>query len=277
MNAIGIVQGRLSPPIGECIQAFPIQTWREEFEKAAIVGLDCIEWIYELNGSALNPITSSEGIREVRTLSEKSGVSVRSLCADYLMDQPLLRVADADVLHSSQTVVWLLGQCSLASIQHLVIPFVGLNAIWTEEEAEQAVEQIKGWLLVAEKFNVEMHLETSLDPCQFRQLLEAIAHPLVKVTYDIGNSLQFGFTVSEEFDSYGYRIGSVHVKDSKRRGTTVRLGTGDANFEYCFRRLAKIGYQGDYILQAARVPGMDEVALAREYVDFVHSQLPTGE
>ena len=270
------MQGRLSPPLGGRIQSFPVQSWREEFEKGAIVGIDCIEWIYELNASSLNPISSSEGIREMLALSGKSGVSVRSLCADYLLDQPLLRVGNTDLLRSSQTVVWLLGQCHLAGINRFVVPFVGRNAILSEGEAEWVVEEIGRWLPVAEKFEVEIHLETSLDPHRFRKLLESIAHPLIKVTYDIGNSLQFGFCAAEEFDAYGRQIGSVHVKDSKRRGITVQLGTGDADFKYCFHRLAEIGYQGNYILQGARVPGMDEVSLAREYVDFVSSQMPTG-
>ena len=48
MNKIGIMQGRLSPPIDGRIQAFPINDWESEFEKASKIGFDCIEWIFDM-------------------------------------------------------------------------------------------------------------------------------------------------------------------------------------------------------------------------------------
>ncbi len=273
MNAIGITLGRLSPPIEERIQAFPRQTWPEEFERASLAELDCIEWIYDLKGADLNPIASKEGIREILVLSEKFCMAVRSLCVDYLMERPLLGVTQTDAIRSSETVMWLLKQCHLAGIQRLVVPFLGSNAIYTEPQIVQVAQQIAGWLPLAEKLGMEIHLETSLDPARFKQLLDTIAHPMVKVTYDVGNSVHFGFVASEEFDAYGMSIGSVHVKDSKLHGTTVPLGTGDADFKYCFQYIAAIGYQGDYILQAARVPDLDEVELAKRHRAFVCSYL----
>lgn len=47
MNNIGIMQGRLSKPIGNKIQAFPWGIWEEEFKKAADIGFDEIEFIFE--------------------------------------------------------------------------------------------------------------------------------------------------------------------------------------------------------------------------------------
>lgn len=273
MSAIGIMEGRLSPPVDGRIQAFPIRTWRKEFESARTAGFDCIEWIYDLGGAAENPIASAAGIREMLELSKKVGVGVRSLCADYLMERPMIRVSDANTKESSEVVLWLLAQCHRAAIQRLVLPFVGANAIETQAEIAEVSLRIAELLRFAEKFNVEIHLETSLVPSSYRLLLDTVSHPMVKVTYDIGNSLQFGFAASEEFGAYGRRIGSVHVKDAKRHGTTVRLGRGDADFGYCFRYLASIGYEGDYILQGARVPGVNEVELAEEYCTFVRSHL----
>ena len=44
---IGIMQGRLSEPQGEKIQAFPITSWQQEFKKASSCGFDVIEWIFD--------------------------------------------------------------------------------------------------------------------------------------------------------------------------------------------------------------------------------------
>jgi hexulose-6-phosphate isomerase len=273
MNAIGIVQGRLSPPVDGRIQAFPCKTWREEFEKARVVGFDCIEWIYELQGAADNPIATAEGIAEMRGLAARTGVSVRSLCADALMDCPVVRVDEAEARRSSDMVWWLLEQSRRAGIQRLVLPFVGPNAIDPQTGLEAIAPRIQHWAGAAERLGVEIHLETALDPAASARLLAAVSHPTVKITYDIGNSLQFGFVAAEELAAYGPDIGSVHVKDSTRRGPTARLGTGDADFSYCFGVLASLGYRGDYVIQGARVDGLDEIELAREYYSFVRARL----
>ena len=47
MREIGIMQGRLLPPINGHIQAFPENRWREEFAIARECGLGFIEWIFE--------------------------------------------------------------------------------------------------------------------------------------------------------------------------------------------------------------------------------------
>jgi L-ribulose-5-phosphate 3-epimerase len=78
------------------------------------------------------------------------------------------------------------------------------------------------------------------------------------VNYDSGNSASLGYQVKSEFASYGNRIGSVHIKDRKLGGTTVPLGTGNADLQSVFRGLADLNYRGDYVLQIARSESGDE-------------------
>ena len=59
---VGIMQGRLVPPIGDQIQAFPAERWREEFPAAHAAGLDSIEWIYDAEKDAMNPLVNDDGI-----------------------------------------------------------------------------------------------------------------------------------------------------------------------------------------------------------------------
>ena len=72
---------------------------------------------------------------------------------------------------------------------------------------------------------------------------------------------------------YGSRIGSVHVKDRVRGGTTVPLGTGDADFPAFFSGLAQLGYGGDVILQVARGESGREVEWAQQNAAFVRLAL----
>jgi L-ribulose-5-phosphate 3-epimerase len=53
----------------------------------------------------------------------------------------------------------------------------------------------------------------------------------------------------------------------------VPLGKGDADLTMVFDRLHEVGYQGDYVLQAARGEPGAEVALARSNVAFVNEEL----
>jgi hexulose-6-phosphate isomerase len=119
------------------------------------------------------------------------------------------------------------------------------------------------------RLGVELHLETSLPPERFRELLARLDPQAVKVNYDIGNSAALGYDPDAEFAAYGERIGSVHVKDRMLHGSTVPLGHGHADFSACFSALRRIGYQGDFILQVARDKTGQEVSWARDNRQFV--------
>ena len=44
---LGIMQGRLVPPIDGKLQAFPTNGWNTELELCRGLGVECIEWIYD--------------------------------------------------------------------------------------------------------------------------------------------------------------------------------------------------------------------------------------
>ena len=52
-NKIGIMSGRLSSPIDNNIQQFPLNSWKNEFVKANELGFDSIEWIYDINENCM--------------------------------------------------------------------------------------------------------------------------------------------------------------------------------------------------------------------------------
>jgi hexulose-6-phosphate isomerase len=273
---IGIMQGRLVPPVGDRIQAFPGERWADEFPLAAAAGLGCIEWIYDLGGKAVNPLTSSEGLARLGALAVRHGVAVRSVCADYFMDRPLIRATDAERAERLEELEWLLGQCRQAGITRVVLPFVDPSAIRTPDEAEQAHAALRHVLPTAERCGVELHLETALDPEAFRTFLKALPHPLIKVNYDSGNSASLGYRARDEFRAYGERIGSVHIKDRVRGGGTVPLGTGDTDLDEVFAGLREVGYGGDFILQVARGEAGAELAWARQNRAFVERHWGTA-
>jgi L-ribulose-5-phosphate 3-epimerase len=269
MTNIGIMQGRLVPPTDNRIQCFPRERWADEFELAARAGLDCIEWIYDLYGADVNPLATEAGVEKLKELSERHKVGILSVCADYFMDKPLVRATPDELDERLKTLYWLLGQGHRIGINRMVIPFVDASRIDTQEEFDGVVALLKRALVEAAKTGIEIHLETSLNPARFAELLGRLPHPLLKANYDSGNSSSLGYAPRDEFAAYGDRVGSVHIKDRLLGASTVPLGTGDADFTALAESLKKVAYQGDFILQVARGTSGDEVAWAKQNRAFV--------
>ena len=269
MTHIGIMQGRLVPPMDNRIQCFPRERWADEFALASQAGLDCIEWIYDLYGADINPLATDAGVKKIKDLSQQHEVKVLSICADYFMDKPLVRASQAELDDRLNTFYWLLERGRLIGINRMVIPFVDASRIDTQAEFDGVVLLLKRILREVGKTGIEIHLETSLNPVRFAELLAQIPHPLLKANYDSGNSSSFGYDPREEFTAYGDRVGSVHIKDRLQGASTVPLGRGDADFPALAESLRKVAYVGDFILQVARGTSGDEVAWARQNRDFV--------
>jgi hexulose-6-phosphate isomerase len=276
MSYIAIMQGRLVPPEGGHFQSFPRVRWRDEFALAAQVGLNAIEWIFDVYGEDVNPLTSDDGVAEIQALSEKTGTAVRSLCADYFMDRPFLRTTQAEQDELIKKMEWLLSRCRMVGIGRVVIPFVDKSRIENEDEKHQTLSILRTLLPAAVENNVELHLETSLAPQPFASLLGECPHPLLRANYDSGNSSSLGYQVSEELGAYGDRIGSVHIKDRRLGGGTVPLGTGDADLPALFRELTAQHYRGDYVLQIARSDPGQELPWIAQNRAWVTSQIETA-
>ena len=263
---IGIMQGRLLPKINGRFQCFPADQWRDEFPLAQAVGLDLIEWIYEVYGSERNPLSTDEGIAELKGLSVKHGIAVRSLCADYFMDRPLL----ANTEEGLKKLSWLLDRCHQAEIKRIILPFVDASRLADGEAESAIVDLLLRAAPEAGRLGVELHLETDLSPSRFANLIARLPEDIFRVNYDSGNSASHGYKVTEEFSTYGKRVGSLHIKDRMLGGGTVPLGTGNADFPALRAALESIGYCDDVVLQVARGQEGGEVewiAKNRQYVE----------
>lgn len=274
--AIGVMQGRLSPPEDGRHQCFPRTRWRDEFPLAALAGLAAIEWIWDAQGADVNPLARDDGVREIRTLSERHGVPVRSVCADYFMTFPMVRASVEDLAGRRAEFAWLINRCSLAGIGRIVLPVLDASRIETAEDQDNLIAALNFVLPVAERVGVGLHLETSLAPGPFAALLAELPHPLVKVNYDSGNSASLGYRPADEFRAYGSRMGSIHIKDRIRGGATVPLGSGNADFAALARLLREARFSGDFVLEAARGEPGDEVAWCRANREFAETKIVGG-
>ncbi|ABF41849.1 Xylose isomerase-like TIM barrel [Candidatus Koribacter versatilis Ellin345] len=275
MSKLGIMQGRLVPPEPGRFQSFPRARWADEFANAAAVPIDYIEWIVDHYGDDVNPLRAEKGIEHLQRLMDSTGVAIRAICADYFMDFPFVRCTAQERAERLAQLQQILKNGRKVGVLRVVIPFVDISAIKTDDDFRDVVNAMRSALPYAEETGLELHLETSLGPADFKRLLDELPHPLLKANYDSGNSSSLGYNPADEFGAYGDRVGSVHIKDRVKGGSTVPLGTGDADFPTLFRELERVRYAGDFTLQVARGEPDNEVEWTKSNVAFVRKYLNT--
>ena len=169
----------------------------------------------------------------------------------------------------------LIGLGAELGVQRILIPFLGDSEIKDETQKLEIISNLKTCLKTAEKYNVELALETSLPAEELRKFIFQFKSPLVKIYYDTGNCTTFvGQKVPEEIRLLGKLITGLHIKDRKFQNTTSYvLGKGEAKFTDIFQVLKEIGFRGPFILEAARDLNTDDIALNKSYLEFIKNHL----
>jgi len=269
-NEIGIMQGRLSPRIDGKIQAYPANTWQKEFEIAQEIGYAAIEWIVE-KPVETNSLMSDSGKAEIKKVIVSTGVRIDYVCADIFMQQPLVRMTEEIKSQNKEYLLEILKNAKEVGAVGVEIPFVDNSSIKNEKEKQEFIDVMQDAFKLATELDIKISLETDLSPIAFKELLEQIGLDFVQANYDIGNSASLGFDPKEELNAYGQRILNVHVKDRKLGGTTVPLGTGNADINLVIQKLQEFGYSGGLTMQAAR--GVNDVETAKEQLNYVRNLL----
>lgn len=275
-HQFGIMQGRLTEPNGRGIQFFPFDNWENEFYTAKKLGLDEIEFIFDYDRYNENPLWTEEGIKRIRTVKEATGIKINAVCFDYFMRRPFFKEGRGmyELVREENTVIMnkVLSAMKQLGISLLEVPLVDNSSLKNPSEKIAFREWLSG-IVESSDNSIYFALETDLNPQDFVEYLQAFHNSRVGANYDSGNSSGLGYDLYEEVTALKDCIFNIHIKDRIYHGTTVRLGTGNADFEKLFRGLSEIGYQHNFILQAAR--GLDgeeeqniacQVKFVKEYV-----------
>lgn len=260
------MQGRLSKPIDKKIQAYPAKTWREEFKIASELGLNSIEWIVE-EPLTTNALMSEAGVQEVISVIQRNQVRVDFICADIFMEKPLYDFTKVGLLEKTNLLNEIILRAKEVGASCVEIPFVDNSSLNSEDKINNAIQVLRKSLDFSDDLDMFLALETDLDPERQVQLINKIDHDALRLNYDIGNSASLGYDPIAELDAYGKLIANVHIKDRVLGGSTVPLGEGSADIPNVLQHLSQIGYQGDFILQAARQS--DDVLAAKVYLEQV--------
>lgn len=268
LQRIGFMQGRLSALVDGKIQAFPWDEWRDEFPRAKELGLTRMEWTIDHERLRENPLTTEPGQQEILALSRETGVRIPSLTGDCFMQAPFWKV-DAGVRDALVADLDLLIAASgRIGIEFVVIPLVDNGKIERESESDTLKRVLLARSEQLARRNVRIVFESDLPPRELSRFMEEFPAEIFGINYDSGNSASLGYDSDEEIEAYAPRILNVHLKDRIRGGTTVPLGTGNADLAKTIRLIERSGYNGQYVLQTARATDGDHAGALAKYRDM---------
>ena len=266
MNPIGIMQGRLSLAPAGRPQAFPWLTWQAEFAQAAACGFDLIEWLVTADGFDHNPLGTDTGVADIQSRIAATGVAVSSVCADFCITHPLVRVTDRERQATIERLERIVECSARIGANLLLIPILEGGAIRNADEAAVAVAALDRVAKVAAARGIRLGLETDLPAAAMCEWLDHLPG-VVGAYYDVGNAAAAGFDPAAETRALGPALFGVHIKDRKRGGGSVPLGQGDVDFPGLFAALADTGYAGPLILETP--VGVDPQVMAERHLAFV--------
>ncbi|MCX5382366.1 sugar phosphate isomerase/epimerase [Streptomyces sp. NBC_00083] len=144
-------------------------------------------------------------------------------------------------------------------------------------EAEWAAESLRRMAVLtreAERLDVRLLHENcqgwaGRGPDETLRLLDHVASPALRLVFDIGNGLAYGYEATEFLGKVLPWVDHVHIKDGHRTpdGAVFTLpGRGEVEVADCVRQLEQAGYRGRYSLEphVAHIPHLAATAGAAE-------------
>lgn len=275
LSRIGFMQGRLSPLVNGRIQAFPWSCWQQEFALAKQHQFGLMEWTLDQGRLYENPLMTSAGQAEIKQLGRDFGLQVYSLTGDCFMQSPFWKVSGVESAALLQDFRAVVVASAEIGIKMVVVPLVDNGRLENRAQEDYLVEVLQAEAPALRQQGVQVVFESDFVPVELARFMDRLDADVFGVNYDIGNSASLGINPAEELAAYSQRIVNVHIKDRILGGTTVPLGTGNADFDTVFAGLAKASYRGNYILQTARAKDEQHAEVLCRYRDMAVNWMKT--
>lgn len=254
---IGIMQSRLSPvDLQKGYQYWPQMWWDNEFKLAKLYGFNHIEWIYDENPN--NLLNTEAGMKEIFTLSNKTQVGVRCICADYFIKHPFWDITQTT--KNIKIMNMLIMHGFRLGVKNIVLPLIeestmqGNQIMTSEDKQGEFLAAIKPCLDIAGQYMVNICLETDLKPyTELKSLIAAGGSPRLGICHDTGNVIEQGYDAVDSYSVYYPYVKHIHLKDKvTMERANVEIGTGNVDFTKLFTVMSGVKYDGTLTLQCAR-------------------------
>ena len=250
------------------IQAFPWTSWKDEFLLAEQNGFQLMEWTLDQERLYENPLLTRSGQKEIQELCRRHGVGIPSLTGDCFMQRPFWKAELEQCPNLKMDFMKIAEACAVVGITMIVVPLVDSGRVESRNQEDALVTFLESQARIFSAKGIRVIFESDYPPKELARFIGRLEPAVFGINYDIGNSAALGFLPDDEFAAYGDRIMNVHVKDRVLGGTTVALGTGNADFQAVFSALSRIRYPGNCILQTARATDGHHAETLRTYRDM---------
>jgi hypothetical protein len=230
---IGIIQGRLSPPINDHIQEFPNSNWKKEFDILNLLNLNHIEWIITKNSYDTNPLF----------YGDLKKYKISSICCDHIIDENIHKYS---YLYNNIFDVCLYA--SKNNINNISIPLLEQSNMESDLRRKEFIESILKIKNIFQELN--FIFETELTPEKTFEI--ANANPNFYITYDTGNVTSYLKEHEKYIKLLHKKIANVHLKDRTYDSKTMIPFNGNTDFNNIFKFLKEVNYNSIYTLQIAR-------------------------
>jgi L-ribulose-5-phosphate 3-epimerase len=240
---IGILQGRLSKPIDNKMQEFPIDTWENEFNHIKHIGILGIEWLITPKDNLTNPFFTNNNLPK----------NILSVCVDTMVNTNFYKKK-----FLNKNLIPVLNRMTELKIKKVVIPLLEDSSV---TDISIRYKFLKNFVPISVKYpNIDFCFEFE---CK-KEIVMKIVNRMDNffITYDTGNFTSFykeNINHQELIQYFGNKIKNIHIKDRNYQGETKLFGFGDTNFKVIFEILKKINYNENVILQLAREVECNEV------------------
>jgi L-ribulose-5-phosphate 3-epimerase len=253
---------------GVCWAAWPAGTpYADCIAQAAAAGFQALEIRVEPQGELSLASTRADAER-IRDVAASKGVVISSLWALTPSSPSVVSPSAGEreqALALARKAIELAPALGCDSI--LAVPGVlgrGARFEVTHDQAwERATAAYRQLLPMAERARVTLTPENVwsrflVSPRDMREFVDQFQGPFVKVHFDTGNILQYGYP-EDWILMLGHRIHRVHCKDYKLaaggvQGRFTPLLEGDVNWKNVMDALKRVGYRGALTVEAGPAP-----------------------
>jgi sugar phosphate isomerase/epimerase len=250
---LGILQGRLSPPIGG-FQEFPVY-WKKEFELLDGLGLNHIEWIVTKQSFDTNPLFSED----------LSNYPISSICVDNLIDPGTIAYI-YNVSFLRKNLKPICDAATLNDISTITIPLLEESDITNDVSRSSFINEIRNYGLEYPHLTFSFEIESYEHVIQ--EVLEAC--PNFRLTYDTGNMTSLGISHEYYLTKFIHKIDTVHLKDRTFESKTVPPGKGKTDFKFILNYLSSHNHI-NYTIQTDRGESGEELDTIIYHKNFFKS------
>jgi sugar phosphate isomerase/epimerase len=193
------------------------QPWEKLFNAAAQIGFEGVE-LGVGEGYAGSKLWKADGRRELRSLSEASGVAIASICLHLYWGISFANADEAVRKKASAIAQEAAAIASEVGARNLLIPVTSSEGIDAEEARGRWVLGMRSCANAAERHGVVFALENVGQPFaqtgeQLASIVDEIGSTAVKAYYDPGNAVYDNLDAIADIEALGRRISQVHMKD----------------------------------------------------------------